>query len=321
MESAIRIAKKTGSLKLEADAKFLLSGVEISEGSLAEGLAMLDQSLALYKAAGREDGQLGALGRMATVYRELRMWPQSDAINDEMLALAELENDPTRVVASRINAAISSAVRGERSRAAEHLYHALRVCRKNGQWDLVTFALIDFADAIGQGSDSKNLDRYYVAAIASARRRFDEIRELEATHKLAIYYVSSGAYQQAGAAADQVIRLAELRGDAFYKGEAMRIAGICAWKQGISEAAVRLFSQVIEIAETTRDEGMKARVLADKGDWALAKSPDLAEAAWREARDIFCRLDENDEVLRLDRSLIRFAYEHARPPARYSRSV
>ena len=192
---------------------------------------------------------------------------------------------------------------------------------KNGYWDLITFALIDFADAIGQGNDSKGLDRYYLAAVASARRRFDEIRELEAVYKLAASYLSSKAHRQAYSAAEHVIKLANLRGETRFKGDATRIAGICAWKLGNSDAAARLFSQALEIAEKNGDERMKARVLADKGDWMATKSPDLAEADWREARNIFCRLGESDGVLRLDRNLIRHNYAHARPPARYSEAV
>lgn len=320
-DDATRIATTIGSLRLEADAKFFLSGLETSEGNLAEGLVKLDQSLALYKASGRKDGLLAVLGRMATVYRELRMWPQSDAINDEMLTLAELESNPLRLATSHINAAISMAVRGERSRAAENLYRSLRLCRKHGYWDLITFALIDFADAIRAGSDTRDLDRYYVAAVASARRRFDEIRELEALYKLAESYIAGKAHRKARTTAHQVIEQAEARGETRYRGEATRIAGICAWKQGNSEEAGRLFSSALEIAESSGDERIRAKTLADKGDWASAVIPDQAEAAWREARNIFCRLGMSAEVLRMDRNLIRHTYEHARPPARYSHAV
>lgn len=181
--------------------------------------------------------------------------------------------------------------------------------------------MIDFADAIGQGDDSKDLDRYYLAAVASARRRFDEIRELEAVHKLAVSYLSSNAHRQANIAAEHVIKLAGLRGETRFKGEATRIAGICTWKLGNSESTAGLFCQALDIAETIGDERMKARVLADKGDWMATKSPDLAEVRWREARKIFCRLGENDDVLRLDRNLVRHNYKHARPPARFSQAV
>jgi tetratricopeptide (TPR) repeat protein len=320
-ESATRIAKAVGSLRLEADAKFFLAGLETSEGALTEGLVKLDQSLALYKAAGRGDGQLSVLSRMATVYRELRMWPQSDAINDEMLALAELESNPLRLATSQVNAAISSAIQGERQRAAEHLYRALRICRKNGYWDLITHALIDFADAIKAGADNRDLDRYYVSAVASARRRFDEVRELEALYKLSASYLAVNAHRKARAAADQVILQAEMSGETRYRGEAIRIAGICASKHDNSDEASKLFTQALEISESTGDEGLKARTLADKGDWAATKHPDLAESVWREARNIFCRLRENTEVLRMDRNLIKHTYEHARAPERYSQAV
>jgi hypothetical protein len=96
---------------------------------------------------------------MTSVYRSLSMWPQSDAINDELLTLAELEDSTSRVATALLNAAISAASRGDRSKAAEHLYRALRICRKNGYWDLITLALIDFADASSSRPEAENLDR------------------------------------------------------------------------------------------------------------------------------------------------------------------
>lgn len=318
---AIRIAKRSGSLRLEADAKYFLAGLETSGGSLAEGLVLLDQSLALYRAAGRSDGRLAVLGRMATVYRELRMWPQSDAINEELLTLAESENNPTRTATSRINAAISAAVRGDRTGAAEYLYRALRICRKHGHWDLITLALIDFADAVGEGCGPADLDRYYLAAVASARRRFDEIRELEAMHKLAASYLGTRSFRQAGAAADQVIRLAGMRGADRFRADATRIAAVSAWKRGNDDLAQRHFETALRIAEAEKNELIKARTLADRGDCIAARAPNDAEAAWREARNIFSRLGVRDEVLRLDRTLIRHTYEHASQPARYSQAV
>ena len=320
-ETAIRIAREIGSLKLEADAKFSLAGFETSEDDLVEGLVRLDQSLALYRAAGRTDGLLSVLGKMAAMYRELRMWPQSDAINDEMLSLAELEGNSSRLATAHINAAISTAVRGERARAAEHLYGALRICRKCGYWDLITLALIDFADALGEGSEASDTDRYYVAAVASARRRFDEIRELEALYKLAGSYLVSRSYRKARTTADQVIALAETRGESRYRGEATRIAGVCAWKSGNREEASSLFESALRIADEAGDEVGRARTLADQGDWAAERHPDRAEVSWREARNIFCRHGVNTEVLRMDKNLIRHTYEHARTPERYSHAV
>jgi len=257
--TAIRIAEAEGALKLEADAKFFLAGLETSEGALAEGLVRLDQSLALYKAAGRCDGQLGVLGHMTSIYRALRMWSQSDAINDEMLARAELERNPLRMAVSRVNAAISSAVRGDKSCAAEHLYRALRICRKNGYRDLITYALIDFADASQSAGPDLDQDRYYLAAVASARRHFDEGRELESLYKLSAAYLRANAHRKVRVAADQMIQLAANRGDTRYRGDANRIPAICVWKNGNEEEAARLFTEALAIAERSDDEGMRAR--------------------------------------------------------------
>jgi hypothetical protein len=320
-ETAIQIAKRTGSLKLEADAKLFLAGLETMSGSLGEGLTKLDQSLALYKAADRTDGQLDVLGQMASVYRALEMGPQSDAINDEMLALSELENNPSSMATALVNAGISAAENGDRPGAAEHLYRALRMCRKNGYWDLITVALIDFADAASACEKPEDLDRYYLAAVASARRRFDETREIEAMHKLATAYLSTGAHSRASAAAQQVVTLAEHQGITSLLGDAKRIAAVCAAQQETREDASTYFAEALEISRLYKDEQLEASVMADQGDWLEMKSPDKAENLWREARNIFCRLGENAQVLRLDRSLIRHTYEHASQPLRYSEAI
>jgi tetratricopeptide (TPR) repeat protein len=320
-ESAIAIAKRARSLKLEADAKFFLAGLETMAGSMAEGLTKLDQSLALYKAAGRADGQLGALGQMACIYKALKMKSQSDAINEEMLALAELENNPGSVAAALVNAAISAAEGGDKPGAAEYLYKALRICRKNGYWDLITVALIDFADAVSVCEGPEDLGRYYLAAVASARRRFDETREIEAMHKLATAYLASGTHDRASATANVVIRFAQHQGIFNLLGDAKRIAGVCAGHQGNEEGANKYFSEALSLSHLCNDERLEASVLADKGDWLAESSPNKAEGLWREARNIFCRLGENAQVLRLDRSLIRHTFEHASQPLRYSKAV
>jgi tetratricopeptide (TPR) repeat protein len=298
-----------------------MSRLETMEGALAESLTQLDQSLALYKAAGKPEGQLAVLSRMTSVYRSLSMWPQSDAINDELLALAELEDSTSRVATSLVNAAISAASRGDRSKAAEHLYRALRICRKNGYWDLITLALIDFANASSSRPEAENLDRYYLAAVASARRRFDEPRETEAMQKLAEVYLSAGAHSLARSAARKVIVLSEHQGPSSILGDANRLAGVCAANQGDQNEAERYFAEATRIGEHCKDELLKARTLADRGDSEVIKTPARAKALWREARAIFCGLGENSQVLRLDRSLVGHTFEHASRPLRYSEAV
>ncbi len=61
-ESATLIAKKTGSLKLEAEAKYFLSGLETAAGALAEGIAKLAQSLALSRQPRRETANSASSG-------------------------------------------------------------------------------------------------------------------------------------------------------------------------------------------------------------------------------------------------------------------
>ena len=138
---------------------------------------------------------------------------------------------------------------------------------------------------------------------------------------LAEVYLSTGAHSLARAAARKVIVLAEPQGPSSILGDANRLAGFCAANQGDQNEAERYFAEATGIGEQCKDELLKARTLADRGDSEVIKKPAKAEALWREARSIFCRLGENSQVLRLDRSLVRHTFEHASRPLRYSEAV
>jgi len=82
----------------------------------------------------------------------------------------------------------------------------------------------------------------------------DEIHDLEGLSKLTDAYLTSGSHRKARAAAQEVIRQAQSRGEMRSRRKATGVAWVCARKHGNSEDANSLFDDVLEISDALEDE-------------------------------------------------------------------
>ncbi len=285
-------------LMRRAEAQF-----DLGHGS--EAIALFEQAIAAFRAAGNTHGQMVALDRLGTTAKLMGQPArataalaeavdlarragdaavQADALqklaevaplagdlrhaiaaNRELLARAEAANDPRTGAMAAARLGQALANAGQPQQAAPSFDRAAALFHATGQPANEGLALKYRGDALVRAEQYLAAADAFRQAAAVAQETGNTGREADALHGLGRTRYYLGDYSGATDALDNAIRLARRAGDRTIEGAALMTLGNVQYFQKQPQDAVKSYEQALEAGRALKDRAMEGEALGNLG--------------------------------------------------------
>ncbi len=265
------------------------------------------RSLAVAEACGHVGGRAHALNCMAVAAQRRGDAEAAERTYHSAALLAVQAGDRLLQGMVEHNLGILANVRGEWDAALAHYRVSLRAFEAQASAQHASYVLNDLGMLY---TDLRWFDQArtcFLLARERARARGDALVEGVVELNLAEMLVGLGELEEAGEACDRALSLAEERGDALRRAEALRVRGSLLGRMD-APAAMRVLQEAHALATGARDALLCAEVEREMGEVSRrGGDAGRARAAWERALDRFRALGAARDAGELERRLAALA--------------
>ena len=268
-EQCVQMARTISDRRLEAFSLSLLGVVTLLLGNAREGVPLLEQSLAIYRALGDKIGQANTLEWLSYDHNSLE---RTISFIKESLSLSRELGNLSGITTSLTTLARSTMWTGDFSSPEPWLDEALSISRQLGDQTNENAVLITFGMLAYWKGDYERANAYYEEALMLSEKAGDQYENLWTHIRMAHVFLRQGDIQQACTLFIDSIKnshMAEFTVALVYAVEGL--ASLCV-NQDRSERAMRLFAWADMMREQIGDHRPPIEQASVEKDLALIHS-------------------------------------------------